>query len=61
MATQDGAATTPFGDSIGAIEARRAADLVLFDWREDRFALHHPGRIRPRRGHTKSEAMPWMR
>jgi cytosine/adenosine deaminase-related metal-dependent hydrolase len=34
MATQDGATTTPFGDSIGAIEVGRAADLVLFDWRK---------------------------
>jgi hypothetical protein len=34
MATQDGASTTPFGDSIGTIEVGRAADLVLFDWRK---------------------------
>src|ERR1700722_13289246 len=34
MATQDGPTTTPFGDSIGAIEVGRAADLVLFDWRK---------------------------
>src|SRR5580704_6669764 len=34
MATSGGAATTPFADSIGALEVGRAADMVLIDWRE---------------------------
>ena len=34
MATEHGARTTGFGDRIGAIEAGRAADLVLLDWRD---------------------------
>jgi cytosine/adenosine deaminase-related metal-dependent hydrolase len=33
MATEDGAATTPFGDRIGVLAAGRAADLVLLPWR----------------------------
>jgi 5-methylthioadenosine/S-adenosylhomocysteine deaminase len=33
MATEDGAATTPFGDRIGALAVGRAADLVLLPWR----------------------------
>jgi cytosine/adenosine deaminase-related metal-dependent hydrolase len=33
MATEDGAATTPFGGYIGALEVGRAADLVLLPWR----------------------------
>ena len=33
MATEDGAATTPFGDGIGALDVGRAADLVLLPWR----------------------------
>lgn len=33
MATEFGAATTGFADRIGALEAGRAADLVLIDWR----------------------------
>ena len=32
MATQGGAATTPFGDSIGRLAPGSWADLVLFDW-----------------------------
>src|SRR6185437_14120935 len=28
-----GARTTPFADAIGALEAGRAADIVLIDWR----------------------------
>jgi 5-methylthioadenosine/S-adenosylhomocysteine deaminase len=34
MATAGGAATTPFADTIGALEVGRAADMVLVDWRE---------------------------
>ena len=34
MATSRGAATTPFADTIGALEVGRAADMVLIDWRE---------------------------
>ena len=33
MATEDAAATTPFGDRIGVLEVGRAADLVLLPWR----------------------------
>ena len=33
MATEDGAATTPFGDRIGVLAVGRAADLVLLPWR----------------------------
>jgi cytosine/adenosine deaminase-related metal-dependent hydrolase len=32
MATSGGAKTTAFGDTIGALEIGRAADLVLLDW-----------------------------
>jgi cytosine/adenosine deaminase-related metal-dependent hydrolase len=32
MATVGGAATTPFGNHIGAIAVGKAADLVLIDW-----------------------------
>jgi cytosine/adenosine deaminase-related metal-dependent hydrolase len=34
MATVGGARTTPFGESIGALEPGRAADLSLIDWRQ---------------------------
>src|SRR5262245_41365683 len=34
MATSGGAKTTPFADTIGALEAGRAADIVLIDWYE---------------------------
>ena len=34
MATSGGARTTPFADTIGTLEAGRAADMVLIDWRE---------------------------
>jgi len=34
MATEDGAMTTPFGATIGAIAPGRSADLVLIDWRQ---------------------------
>jgi 5-methylthioadenosine/S-adenosylhomocysteine deaminase len=33
MATENGAATTPFGDRIGRLSPGSAADLVLFDWK----------------------------
>src|SRR6266576_4015226 len=33
MATSGGAATTPFAETIGALEVGRAADIVLIDWR----------------------------
>lgn len=33
MATEHGAATTPFAGSIGRLEPGMAADLVLFDWK----------------------------
>jgi cytosine/adenosine deaminase-related metal-dependent hydrolase len=32
MATVGGARTTPFGESIGALEVGKAADMVLLDW-----------------------------
>jgi 5-methylthioadenosine/S-adenosylhomocysteine deaminase len=38
MATEDGAATTPFAAEVGAIQVGRAADLVLVPWR----AVAHP-------------------
>ena len=33
MATSGGAKTTAFGDTIGALEVGRAADMVLMDWK----------------------------
>ncbi len=38
MATEHGAATTPFAGRIGALEPGMAADLVLLDWRH----IAHP-------------------
>jgi cytosine/adenosine deaminase-related metal-dependent hydrolase len=38
MATEDGAATTPYAGSIGTLEPGRAADLVLLSWRQ----IAHP-------------------
>jgi 5-methylthioadenosine/S-adenosylhomocysteine deaminase len=38
MATEDGAATTPFGDHLGALSVGRAADVVLLPWRH----IAHP-------------------
>jgi 5-methylthioadenosine/S-adenosylhomocysteine deaminase len=32
MATIGGAKTTAFGDTIGALELGRAADIMLVDW-----------------------------
>src|SRR5215467_8059369 len=32
MATEGGAATTPFGSHIGTLAVGKAADLVLIDW-----------------------------
>jgi 5-methylthioadenosine/S-adenosylhomocysteine deaminase len=37
MATEGGARTTPFGDTLGTLEAGRAADMVLIDWRSVSF------------------------
>ena len=34
MATSGGAKTTAFGDTIGAIEVGRGADMVLLDWQQ---------------------------
>jgi cytosine/adenosine deaminase-related metal-dependent hydrolase len=34
MATSGGAKTTAFGDTIGALEVGRAADMVLLDWHQ---------------------------
>lgn len=34
MATEHGAATTPFGDTIGRLSPGCRADIVLFDWAE---------------------------
>jgi 5-methylthioadenosine/S-adenosylhomocysteine deaminase len=34
MATSGGAKTTAFGETIGALEVGRVADLVLLDWRQ---------------------------
>ena len=34
MATENGALTTGFGDSIGTLEPGKAADLVLMNWRQ---------------------------
>ena len=34
MATSGGAATTPFAETIGALEVGRAADMVLINWRD---------------------------
>src|SRR5439155_1380445 len=38
MATEDGAATTPYAGHIGILEPARAADLVLLSWRQ----IAHP-------------------
>ena len=34
MATEGGARTTPFGQTIGTLEPGRAADMSLIDWRQ---------------------------
>src|SRR3989442_7110387 len=34
MATEDGAATTPYAGRIGTLEPGKAADLVLYSWRQ---------------------------
>ena len=43
MATEDGAATTPFGDGIGALAVGRAADVVLLPWRHVAHPYLEPG------------------
>jgi 5-methylthioadenosine/S-adenosylhomocysteine deaminase len=34
MATSGGAKTTPYGETIGSLEAGKAADMVLIDWKQ---------------------------
>jgi len=38
MATEDGAATTPYAGRIGTLESGKAADIVLYSWRQ----IAHP-------------------
>jgi cytosine/adenosine deaminase-related metal-dependent hydrolase len=42
MATEDGAATTPFGDRVGVLAVGRAADLVLLPWRQIAYPYLEP-------------------
>jgi 5-methylthioadenosine/S-adenosylhomocysteine deaminase len=42
MATEHGAATTPFAGTIGTIEVGKAADLVLFRWEQIAFPYLSP-------------------
>jgi cytosine/adenosine deaminase-related metal-dependent hydrolase len=42
MATEDGAATTPFADRIGTLEVGKAADIVLFRWDQISFPYLSP-------------------
>ena len=42
MATQDGAATTPFGDRIGHLRVGAYADLVLLDWHDITYPYQDP-------------------
>lgn len=42
MATIGGARTTPFDGRIGVLEAGRAADLSLIDWRQVSYPYLHP-------------------
>jgi 5-methylthioadenosine/S-adenosylhomocysteine deaminase len=37
MATEHGALTTPYGTSIGTLEAGKAADIVIMDWKHIAF------------------------
>ena len=37
MATEHGACTTPYGTSIGTLEAGKAADIVIMDWKHITF------------------------
>ncbi len=43
MATEHGAATTPFAGTIGRLEPGRAADLVLLDWQAVTYPYQNPG------------------
>lgn len=43
MATEHGAATTPFAGTIGRLEAGMQADLVLVDWKSVTYPYQHPG------------------
>ena len=42
MATESGAATTPFGAAIGRLEVGRHFDAVLFDWRRATYPHQDP-------------------
>jgi cytosine/adenosine deaminase-related metal-dependent hydrolase len=42
MATENGAGTTPFAGRIGRIEAGRAADIVLIDWKKTTWPYQNP-------------------
>ena len=42
MATENGARTTPFAGRIGRIEAGRAADIVLIDWKKTTWPYQNP-------------------
>ncbi|WP_299818723.1 amidohydrolase family protein [uncultured Jannaschia sp.] len=44
MATEHGAATTPFADRIGRLEIGRDADLVLLDWSRLTYPWQDPAR-----------------
>ena len=55
MATSGGAKTTPFADTIGALEVGRAADMVLIDWRADQLSLSRRRDAAARRGPAASQ------
>ena len=42
MATEHGAATTPFGGAIGHLSPGAAADLVMLDWRAVTYPYQNP-------------------
>ena len=52
MATEHGAATTPFAKQIGKLEPGRAADLVLLRWRTSRIPISTVTRPRSTRSCT---------
>jgi 5-methylthioadenosine/S-adenosylhomocysteine deaminase len=43
MATEDGAATTPYAEHIGTLEPGKSADLVLLSWRQIAHPYLDPG------------------